>query len=134
MAHRIVRASAALVAAAVFALPAPASATGGHDHAPPSADPHAGHADHGDHGDHAGHAVHAPSPSEDAHQHGAPAPEEGAGHGHGTEPDAVSPEARNLVLSGFAGVNAAVVFGAWMMRRTGPDPDLRKRTPKAASR
>ena len=99
------------------------------------------------------HADHTSAPSDDEHDHGATPEHDSGGHDdhgatteghegeedaghtdHGTEPDAVSPEVRNLVLSGFAGVNAAVVFGAWMMRRTGPDPDPRKRTPRAASR
>ena len=83
-----------------------------------------------------GHDDHGPSP-EDADaghdDHGATTEDDGGGHtDHGTESDSVSPEVRNLVLSGFAGVNAAVIFGAWMVRRTGPDPDPRKRTPKAS--
>ena len=131
MAHRIVWAGAALASAAVLMLPPPALATGGHDHTSPSADPHAGHAGHGEAGD-AAHDHGTPENGSAGHgDHGATGDD--AGHtDHGAEPDSVSPEVRNLVLSGFAGVNAAVIFGAWMVRRTGPDPDPRKRTPKAS--
>ena len=77
--------------------------------------------------------VHELPDSHLVNQHGATSEDDDAGHtDHGTEPDSVSPEVRNLVLSGFAGVNAAVIFGAWMVRRTGPDPDPRKRAPKAS--
>lgn len=162
MAHRLARTGTALAAAAVLMLPGAAAADSVHEHATPSAspsaDPHAGH-DMGGREDHT--PAPEPSSSEDAHDHGAPSedaggshddhgtpPEQDAGghedHGttpeddggghsdHGTAPDSVSPEVRNLVLSGFAGVNAAVIFGAWMVRRTGPDPDPRKRTSKAS--
>ena len=42
MAHRLVRTATVLAATAVLALPVPAYADSGHDHASPSADPHAG--------------------------------------------------------------------------------------------
>lgn len=151
MAHRIVRAGAALAATVVLVLPTAASADSAHDHVSPSADPHAGHDNHAEQTSapvdpHAGHAEHEAG-DQDAHSdHGGAGEEASADHDdhgvtteddaghtdHGTQPDSVSPEVRNLVLSGFAGVNAAVIFGAWMVRRTGPDPDPRKRTQKAS--
>ena len=157
MAHRIVGAGAALAAATVLMLPTAAFADADHDHASLSTDPHADHADHQEPGGNIAHnqqgegnagtapdygvapdegqADHDQEPGPDAepHDHGATTEDDDAGHtDHGTSPDSVSPEVRNLVLSGFAGVNAAVVFGAWMVRRTGPDPDPRRRTPKAS--
>lgn len=137
-----------LATAAVLMLPTAALAEGSHDHATPSADAHAGHADQPSPSadPHAGHAEHETGDQEahsdhgsvgedqpDGHDDHGTQPEDDAGHtDHGTQADEVSPEVRNLVLSGFAGFNAAVILGAWMVRRTSPDPDPRKRTPKAS--
>lgn len=150
MAPRLVRSLVALAAAMVLTLAAPASGHGD-DHPGPSpvGDPHAGHdvhdssrgtdheSGHADHSGHdtrsggAGHA-HGDTSGDSTHDHGStPGNEEGGheegGHEEGQQPDNVSPVTKRLVLGGFAGVNAAVVLGAYLWRRNGPDPDPRRK-------
>jgi len=133
MAHWLARAATMLAAVALLMLPTAALGDSEHDHASPSPDPHSGHTE--DHSDlappetdpdpHAGHTDHGTAAEQ---------PAEPGGHdGHNQLPATVTPEVRTLVLSGFAGINAAVVVGAWLARRGRADPDPRKRTPKAAS-
>ena len=135
MAHRLALIVASAAAACAVVLPAPATAHSDGPTPSASADPHAGHDGHSSTPDpHAGHETVPAQPDPHA-DHGGTTPESGheehgvvGGDGHEQLPDTVSPEVRNLVLSGFAGVNVAVVFGAWLVRRTRPgDPDPRKR-------
>jgi hypothetical protein len=100
----------------------------------PSAGTASGHEhEHGSTGeDHSEHAGSAEGGSEGGgHEHGGTA-EEPEGHDdHGQRADTVSPELKRLVLSGFAGVNVAVILGAFLVRRTRPNPDPRKRNARA---